>query len=98
MKTFSYTTESGLVAPNAVADFDQLVINRSEGTFFLRFLVWASAETKTASKPPIGELKMSLSGEQAQALKQSQVGLYGALENAAFAAASSLFPEGAQNV
>ena len=98
MKTFSFTTDSGLVAPEAVADMDQLVINKRAGTFFLKFDVWASAETMAEGKPPIGELKMQLAGDQAQALKQAQAKLYGELAKAAFVVAGHLFPEDAKDV
>ena len=95
MKTFSYQTESGLVAPQAVADVDQLVINRSAGTFFLKFMIWANMEAKQDARPPIGEIVMQLSGDEAQALKTQQGQLYGALERAAFAVAANLFPSDA---
>jgi hypothetical protein len=98
MKTFSYTTESGLVAPAAVADIDQLVINKRAGTFFLKFDVWASTETMGDGKPPIGELKMQLSGEDAKSLKEAQAKLYGELSKAAFVVAGHLFPEDAKDV
>lgn len=98
MKTFSYQTDSGLVAPQAVADVDQLVINRSAGTFFLKFLIWASIQAKRDGRPPIGEISMQLSGDEAQALKAQQAQLYGSLESAAFAVAANLFPNDATDV
>ena len=97
MKTFSYQTESGLVAPQAVADVDQLVINRRAGTFFLKFLIWANIDAQQDARPPIGEIVMQLSGDEAQALKEQQCQLYGALERAAFAIAEKLFPDDAKD-
>ena len=98
MKTFSYTTESGLVVPAAVSDIDQLVINRSAGSFFLKFLIWANLDAKESGRPPIGEINMQLAGDEAQALKTNQAGLYGALEKAAFMVAANLFPVDAKDV
>ena len=97
MKTFSYQTESGLVAPQAVADVDQLVINRSAGTFFLKFLIWASIQAKQDARPHIGEIVMQLSGDEAQELKSQQGKLYAALECAAFGVAAKLFPDDAKD-